>query len=105
MQVVVVDSPIMLGPIYDQRNSKAFLDLCIEYHEELNNLNVFLGRKGVQHSMIGRVHSLTESVGLDNRIHRLLNELKIEYLSLEEMGMDKLLTLIDQLTSSTGKWK
>jgi hypothetical protein len=105
MQVVVVDSPIMLGPIYDQRNSKAFLDLCIEYHEELNNLNIFLGRKGVQHSMIGRVHSLTESVGLDNRIHRLLNELKIEYLSLEEMGMDTLLALIDQLTSSTTKWK
>lgn len=105
MQVVVVDSPILLGPIYDQRNSKAFLQLCIEYHQELNNLNIFLGRKGVQHSMVGRVHSLTESVGLDNRIHRLLDELKVEYLSLEEMGMDELLRLIGQLTSPTGKWK
>jgi nicotinamide riboside kinase len=104
MQVVIVDSPILLGPIYDQRNSKPLLDLCIEYHQELNNLNIFLGRNGVQHSMVGRVHSLTESIGLDNRIHRLLDELKIEYLSLEEMGMDKLLALIGQLTSPTGKW-
>lgn len=104
MQVVVVDSPILLGPIYDQRNSKALLDLCVEHHDELNNLNIFLSRKGVQHSMVGRVHSLTESVGIDNRIHRLLDELKVEYISLEEVGMDKLIALIGQLTSPTGKW-
>jgi ABC-type dipeptide/oligopeptide/nickel transport system ATPase subunit len=104
MQVVIVDSPILLGPIYDSRNSLALLGLCLEYHRELDNLNIILGRKGVQHSMVGRVHSLTESVGIDNRIHRLLDEHRINYISLDEIGMDGLLGLIGKLTSPTGKW-
>ncbi len=97
MDVVVVDSPILLGPIYDKRNSGTLRKLCIEYHNELNNLNVLLSRQGTPHSMNGRVHSLTESIGLDNRIHRLLDELNINYLQLKDIKMEGLVSVIKEL--------
>jgi len=97
MDIVIVDSPILLGPIYDQRNSRAFIDLCIEYHNELPSMNIVLERQGVQHSMNGRVHSLTESVGIDNRISRLLHEWDIQYMVFAEVGLDQLVLDISQL--------
>lgn len=97
MDVVVVDSPILLGPIYDKRNSPTLKKLCIEYHNELNNLNILLSRQVFAHSMTARVHSLTESVGLDNRIHRLLDELNVNYLELKDIKFDELLEMVSEL--------
>lgn len=85
-QVVLVDSPILLGTIYDNRASQAFRDLCFEYHNELTNFNILLRRNPFPHSTYGRVHSLTESVSIDNRIHRLLSENNLYYEEIDPVG-------------------
>lgn len=95
MQVVIVDSPILLGPIYDPDASPALLALCLEHHHKYNNLNIVLSRDStIEHSMAGRVHSLTESISIDNRIVRLLDDHDIPYISLSDFGVDKIMDAI-----------
>jgi nicotinamide riboside kinase len=94
MEVVVVDSPILLGPVYDQRNSIPFKELCLEYHNEFTNINLWLPRRHNHHLMNSRVHSLTQSISLDNRIHRLLEEMKVDLIDLSEVSLDQVINTI-----------
>lgn len=81
MQVVIVDSPILLGPIYDRDSSRALYDLCIEHHKRYDNLNIVVQRElNNNYTMAGRVHSLTESISIDNRILDMLHDLDIPYI-------------------------
>jgi hypothetical protein len=96
MQVVISDSPVLLGIIYDKENSKALFDLCMEQHHRYNNINIFVTRNAnYKHTMAGRIHSLTQSVAIDNAILRILDENKIPYLSLSELGADPVVSLRD----------
>ena len=80
MQVVICDSPILLGPIYDPDGSRALYSLCLEHHHRFNNFNIVLRRDpNLQFSQAGRVHGLTESISLDYRIIRLLDDNNIPY--------------------------
>lgn len=95
MQVVLTDSPILLGPIYDIESSAALLALSLEYHHKYNNLNIVISRSTeYEHTMAGRVHSLTESVSLDNRIVRFIEEQDIPYIMFNEYGKERVLNLI-----------
>ena len=55
---------------------------------------VLLRNKDYEHSMAGRVHSLTESVSIDNRIVRFLDEHDITYLVYDDFGKDRIISLI-----------
>lgn len=95
MQVVIVDSPILLGPIYDPDNSKPLVDLCLEHHHRYNNLNIVLKRDAEKiHSMAGRIHSLTESISIDNRIVRLLEENGLPYIDYGAYGFERTMNII-----------
>jgi predicted ATPase len=94
MQVTIVDSPILLGPIYDRDNSKALNDLCLEHHHRYNNLNVLVPRiPSYNHSLNGRVHSLTESIAIDNKIVNYLKSNNIEYIDLRDLEHPPIETL------------
>ena len=71
--VVIMDSPLMLNPIYDKAKSSALRALVLEEHRRFRNLNLFCARPtNAPHSMVGRVHDLQESIVLDERIKALL---------------------------------
>ena len=95
MDVTITDSPILLGPIYDCEASPALLALCFEQYHKYNNLNIVLDRNPEYvHTMAGRVHSLTESVSIDNRILEFLSDHNIPYLNYSEYGLDRIVQLI-----------
>lgn len=95
MQVTITDSPILLGPIYDADSSPALLALSLEHHAKYNNVNLVLTRNPeFEHSMAGRVHSLTESVSIDNRIIRFLEDNNIPYLMYDEYGKERIVGLV-----------
>jgi nicotinamide riboside kinase len=95
MQAVITDSPILLGPVYDVDASPALLALSLEHHEKYNNLNIMLTRSlDYEHSMAGRVHSLTQSVSIDNRIMRFLDDQSIPYVMYDEYGKERIVSLI-----------
>ncbi len=79
--VTVVDSPILLSCIYQTDMPDSFNDLVIEMHNRLDNLNVLLDvrEEHPTHSMVGRVHSLSESLGIDTQIKRFLEEHGVPY--------------------------
>lgn len=81
--VIITDSPIILSTIYNPDTSANFRALVIEMHNRFNNLNVILERSQQPHSMTGRIHSLTESISIDNRIRNLMDEQQMDYLMLD----------------------
>lgn len=95
MQIVLVDSPILLGPIYDPDSSPALLALCLEHYDKYNNLNIIMDRNlEYKHTSAGRIHSLTESISLDNRINRFLDDYNIPYLKYKEYTPDRIVNII-----------
>jgi uncharacterized protein YhfF len=94
-RVAVVDSPLLLSAIYNPNTSEHLVDLVLEQHKRLNNMNVFVRRDGnYPHSMMGRIHSLTESVSIDNQIINLLERYEIPFVYYDELGEDTLIELI-----------
>lgn len=82
-QLVITDSPIMLSMIYNPDTSHHFNELIIELHKKFNSINIVLKRTPETHSMVGRIHSLTESISVDNRIRAILDERNIEYVEFD----------------------
>jgi nicotinamide riboside kinase len=97
-KIVITDSPILLSAVYNPDTSKHFTELVIELHNKFNSLNVVLKRNPETHSMIGRVHSLTQSISIDNRIRSILTERNIDYLEFDPITDDikKLALLVRQ---------
>jgi hypothetical protein len=85
-QLVITDSPIMLSMIYNPDTSPHFNELIVELHEKFNNINIVLKRTPETHSMVGRIHSLTESISVDNRIRAILDERGIEYVEFDPVN-------------------
>ena len=95
--VSIVDSPLLLSAIYNPHTSKHLIDLVFEQHKKFNNLNIFMDRNPeFPHSMHGRIHSLTESISLDNQILRLLIDHDIPHINYDDVGEDFIVDLICQ---------
>jgi len=89
--VTVIDSPILLSCIYQEGLPTIFNQLVLEMHERFRNLNVLLERHdGYNHSMVGRVHSLSESVGIDKQIEHMLEQYEVPFV--KESAIDGNLT-------------
>jgi len=94
-QVAVVDSPLILSAIYNPNTSEHLVDLVIEQHKRFNNMNIFVRRdNSYPHSMMGRIHSLTESVSIDNQIINLLDLYEVPFVYYDELGEDTLIEMI-----------
>jgi hypothetical protein len=77
VDIIITDSPILLGLIYGDKEPAAFKDLLIEYHNSFNNLNVFLRRDKPFHQN-GRIHNEEGSIAIDHRIFDIVMENKGE---------------------------
>lgn len=92
--VVITDSPFMLAPIYNVETSMHFNSLVHEIHSSFNTINVVLKRSSQPHTMVGRIHSLTQSISIDNRIRVLLDEYGIDYVEFDPIN-DKVNPLVE----------
>lgn len=92
-QVVVTDSPILLGAIYNE--SPGLKEVILEEHQKYNNLNIVLELDGTYpYSMVGRIHSFTESQSIGNRIIELLEVNDIPHIFYNELSEDEIVDLI-----------
>lgn len=79
---VVVDSPILLGAIYNKNQNIApeFNAFLLKYHHEFDNINIFLLRGEInQHPMSGRVHNIDEAIKKDIEIRNFLDQNRLQY--------------------------
>jgi RecA/RadA recombinase len=88
--VCLMDSPLLLNPIYDGDQSQHLEALVWEYHRRFRNLNFFVqrGTDVRDHRMDGRVHNLQESIRLDARIRAYLDDNLVPYTLLSHRQED-----------------
>jgi len=90
VQYIVVDSPILLSLIYknfyDDTPSypssfygKEFDDFILSLHNKYDSVNVFLKRNPTTFQDDGRYQNLQESITIDERLKKLLNDNNIPY--------------------------
>lgn len=78
VDIVICDSPILLGIIYDREGDRTFTDYLIDKHNEYWNYNVFLERKLDEYNQKGRFENQHEAVEVDKKITSLLKLYGIE---------------------------
>lgn len=80
VDIIITDSPILLGACYQKTRSKALEDLILECRREFNNIDIFLERS-TDYDPNGRMQTQEEALKIDDGIKSLLQEKFIEYTS------------------------
>jgi hypothetical protein len=94
-QVVVTDSPIPLGVIYNANSSPALPDVIFDTYHQYNNFNIILELdESRPYSMAGRIHSFEESLRIQNQILELLENRNIPFVMYNETNEEELMSLI-----------
>lgn len=95
VDIVITDSPILLGIYYGKNESQEFYNLLIKKYNEFNNLNIFLKRIKPFHQN-GRIQNEKESIEIDNVLKEILDYNKIPYTELfsSDTGIDNMIDLI-----------
>jgi hypothetical protein len=92
--LVVTDSPILLGTIYNNDNDDLHKVICRE-HGRYNNINIMMELDPLHpYSMVGRIHDLEESIEIQNSIFGMLHSNNIPYLLYNSTTEDEIVQLI-----------
>ena len=97
--VTVTDAPILLNTIYQPPEMpESFSTLVLDMHKIFHNVNILVDRQeGYDYSMSGRVHSLSESRGIDKLIERMLELYDIPFVRESEIDDNLTNYLTDQI--------
>ena len=78
---VVTDSPLIMGNVYDNNDTKFLHELIFSEFNKFNNLNIFLIRDK-EYNPNGRTQTFVEAIEKDNEIKKLLDENNVNYLTI-----------------------
>jgi len=73
VDVVICDSPLLLGAVYAKNEPTELTNLLVEYYNKFNNLDIFIERKKTYHP-IGRVQNETEAHEKDREIYEYFSK-------------------------------
>jgi hypothetical protein len=94
-KVVVTDSPILLGAIYNTQAHPSLYEVIFQEHRKYNNLNIMMRLdNSYPYSMVGRIHSFTESMGIEHQMIQMLEENEIPFLYYNETTEEEIIDLI-----------
>jgi nicotinamide riboside kinase len=79
-QVIVTDSPFLLGAAYIKDNNVLLENLIIEEYKKLNTLNIFLNRNVEIYEQYGRIQDLQQAIQIDIKIKDLLYKYNISFI-------------------------
>lgn len=82
IEVMVTDSPLLLGLIYGEDNPDCFNETVLHSFNEFNNMNYFLTRVK-KYNPKGRVQTESRAKELDNEISMMLSENNIQFNTVE----------------------
>ena len=92
---IITDSPLLLNCIYANNYPESFNNLILDFHNTFNNINYFINRSD-SFDVEGRIHSLQQSIEIDDKIKKLFDLLNVNYDSIEcsDEGLQKMFTKI-----------
>ena len=79
VDIIIMDSPLILSSIYDVNQSVHLRNLILDEHNKLNNLN-FLIERQTEYKEEGRYHTLEEAKEVDVKIKTFLQTNNIEFI-------------------------
>jgi len=95
VDIIIMDSPLILSAIYDLNKSSELKDLIMYEHNKLNNLTYFLQRE-TEYKAEGRYHNLEQAIEVDNKILSFMDENKVEY---KRVGISNIVnTILEDLS-------
>lgn len=99
VEIVITDSPIMMGISYDFEKSIHLRNLAFYEYNKMDNLNFYLNRS-TSFKQEGRTHTEDESIKMDKIIKDNLDEFNIDYkiYSVNDSGYNDMLnTILDKI--------
>ncbi len=78
VDVIIMDSPLILSSIYSIDGAPALNGIVLHEHNKLNNLNYFIKRE-TDYVNEGRYHSAEQAIEVENKILKYLKDNNIEY--------------------------
>lgn len=96
VDIIIVDSPLLLSINYDKEKNKLFEKYVVEKFKEYKNLNIFLERNGKEYETKGRLHNLKEALKEDEKIKKLLikHNVKFVNMKMEKNEVKRIINLI-----------
>lgn len=82
VDIIVNDSPIIMGMVYDIEDNQYLKDLAFYEYSKMRNLNFMLNRK-TEFQQEGRRHNESQAIFYDQKIRELIRENDIPYYELE----------------------
>lgn len=73
VDVIVTDSPILLGYMYAKERKGELLSIAKGHYDSNSNFNLFI-KRGEHYEQEGRVHTLKESIEVDNNTLKFLKD-------------------------------
>lgn len=102
VDVIITDSPIILGAIYDTANTPYLKELMLSEFNKFWNFNILLERKK-EYDKVGRMQTEQEAIQKDIECKKFLNDNNIEYITLpgEEASIEIIYNKILKLLNDT----
>ena len=98
VDVVITDSPILLGAIYDVDHNKNFRKYLLDIHNSWNNFNIFLMR-GEDYNSNGRNQTKEEAITYDKDIIKLLEYNNIKYVMCMREDVNDMADVIEEIVN------
>lgn len=92
-RVVVTDSPILLGYVYNTGNIP-LQELILAEHRKYTNFNIVLDLAEFPYSMVGRIHDRAASVTIGNDIVKMMGKYDIPFLSYSDYIEEEIVEII-----------
>jgi len=99
VDVVVTDSPIILGAMYIKEQREDFNAAAMVRHNRYNNFNLFVNR-GAHFEQSGRIHNLQESRAIDTEVKDFLKCNDVYY---GTYSHDRLDTVVNNIQTTLRK--
>jgi len=97
VEVIVVDSPLLLTPIYDQEHRSNLESLSVNEFNRFNNYNIFISREK-PYNPNGRNQDENGAIEKDCEILRLLNRYNVQFDVLPGRR-DSIIPICDRITT------
>jgi hypothetical protein len=82
VQVVITDSPLLLGVIYGKNEPEEYKTMLLKYHNSFENMNIFLSRVK-KYNPNGRLQNEEGAKAKDDQIKKMLSDFEIPFIGFE----------------------
>lgn len=106
VSVIVTDSPILLGLLYQKESYTELEDFAFEKYGSFNNLDLYVHRGDfLDFEQAGRIHSPDQCAALDSDILSFLKKNNIPYIDYKRNESCKAIMAIQQAIQSKSRSK